>query len=539
MIRVMNTRLMIPIAILMIMFLVSGCGEGGSPYKDINYYQGSDGITMEFLDNSPPEKVISGYSFPVGVNVHNKGVFNLNESYFSQFTLSYDTLYLKEEDLSLTNFGPARKRFSINGSTRNWPGGQNVLLTLAMLDPLSLAPRKGVDTTLMVSLCYPYKTLLTTPVCIDADPYKLDTREQICYADDLDFTDQGAPVAITKIEYESLPVGSGTVNTYGSTPMKDENGSFVGIADEPSAEVQSYVRPVFRITIENVGDGQVVWGRDFGEQKLCQQEKDNSRYDSGTVVVRGILGSKEMNCIPKAPRFIDGEAEVTCMVKPEDVILVKTNYQDILRVELAYVYRTRKNVDIEILDTQDHFAGGGGVDIGTPKLPDDATCMSFDRDMQSCVLYADQLNCVWCDKTQKCLLISNDKVCEESCEEAKLIYNNRCVEPCPDFPPTFTISKSANSQNRVTLTCSDKAVGGKMFESARCGCDERYLYSAFVMEDNKTKCFSMSKLPAEDAKREYGRVTANVEIPDDAKGVCGYAEDKQGRKSNDYYLRLA
>ncbi len=520
------------------LFLLSACGSRSS-YKDLNYFQGSDGIVFDFLDNSPPEKVISGFPFPIAVDVHNKGAFSLNGSLFSQFTISYDSLYLNEGELSSSNFGAIRNHLRLNGSSPFWPGGQEELLTLAMLNPLPLSPRRGVDTTIMVSLCYPYKTTLTTSVCIDADPYNIDSRDQVCDASDLDFTDQGAPVAITHIDYESLLVGNAEINTYGSSPVEDTNGSLVGVADEPSRELQSLVKPVFRISIENVGDGQVVWARDFNEQKLCHQTSDASVYPSGSVLVRAFLGSKKLVCLPEAPRFIEGSAETTCMLQSKDVVPVKSNYNDVLRIELAYVYRTRKNAEIQIFDDKDHFSLNDDSGVVSNKLPPDATCGAFNHNMQSCLLYADDLFCAWCDETQHCLPLNNKTVCADLCGSASVLFNHRCVEPCPKVDPGFSIVKSKFNQDQVTLVCSDAVVPGKMFSSDMCGCDEDSFYAAFVSEDNATRCLKSSMNHFTGGVRNQGLVKLDVDIPANAKGVCGYALDKNGRKSNTFYLRIS
>ena len=95
--------------LLIVALLMGGCGSHGQQsIKEVNYYQGSEGITIDFMRNSPPEKVYPGQQYAIMMNMHDEGAFSLlpydqggddedrGESLFASATLIYDPFYFSE-----------------------------------------------------------------------------------------------------------------------------------------------------------------------------------------------------------------------------------------------------------------------------------------------------------------------------------------------------------------------------------------------------------------------------------------------------------
>ena len=65
------------VAVLLLTFLLTGCGYLGSSNVNYNKYVGTDGITIQFEKGSPPDKLYENHVFPVTVELHNAGALNV------------------------------------------------------------------------------------------------------------------------------------------------------------------------------------------------------------------------------------------------------------------------------------------------------------------------------------------------------------------------------------------------------------------------------------------------------------------------------
>jgi hypothetical protein len=611
-------RQIIPLVIALL--LLAGCGSRTPEYKDVNYFEGSDGVTFEFMENSPPERVFTGRSFPIAVMLSNKGAWNLAGDFYGSVSISYDPFYFEEPEQSKSALEGKRGRIELRGKSAYWPTGEERIETFAFLHPKDISPRAGAESTVMVSLCYPYATLLTTQVCVDADPYNLDEREQICEGEDLTFTDQGAPVAVTFIDYESIPAGVEEISALSYAPTTVD-GQFA-VHEIETLEAQALIRPVFEIHIEDVGDGHVVRARDFGEMKLCApgetieqakkfvvalknvsqqtstgpsapQAKINEMkskgytqawcgahdcffvsstesgifdlalqpsdteiityqinfdstgryisherfssaprwentpywtndflpavtewanrqtsqdYASGSVLVSAKLGNTFLTCFPEVPVLIDGEAVVTCTLPENQVIPVLTNYHDILQVRLAYVYRSRKSVNIEITSTQKY----------EPQATISADCSDFHRRKDLCKIYSSAAKCSWCEETQQC----TDQTCV-SCG-MNVLFNpelKECVQPCPDLPHVVEFAEPY--PDGVRVSCTDPQLRGKFVDHTRCGCGD--FYYAIGPKGSDCKSLSFKKISGNYHEASH-RTYAALQYTNETKVVCAYAE---------------
>lgn len=497
---------LLALVLLAVTLLISGCG-GPSGVTDVNYHQGSDGLLMGFTDNSPPEKVYPSTEFPVTVKLHDAGAFGLlrsesHDDIFASVTLIYDPFYFEEVPKYASTAQQLRDSIFIEGKSVYWPSGETRFLTLGVLRAKDIGSNRiGADSDIIASLCFPYETVLTTPVCVDNDPLGNDAGSKPCQAEDLSFTDQGAPVAVTSVEVEPTPIGTKRDQVLVRKGVTDEQGALIGFDEGISDELVTVLRPTFRLHLMNVGGGQVVRGRDRGEQKLCLKGPDDD-LPGNSLVVTAYLGNKELVCMPDPIVMRDDVADVVCMMDPKDDLVVTTNYFDVLQVYVDYVYQVREKATVQIDDSLKSY---------TPPDFQSFQCLDFDNDYAACRTYGqsasgyrDALDCYYCQGTKKCGKAADCSNCPDGSLAEK--GSRLCTSPCP----TPSVSVRADIGNdKAYLACRD---GGDVDpnERDRCGCS-RFAYR-FVAADS---CSGVDSYDGEaEGKYSSGTAKAEISIPD-------------------------
>ena len=212
-------------------------------------------------------------------------------SYFSgiSFTRTFGQEYNLYGDMPDTPGGEIDfKRFEGTIQGTQWPPG---------LDELKQ--------NLVMTNCYFYTTHASPLVCIDPDP--MSENVKVCRPGQHTWTNsQGAPVAITAIEQE-----------------------------------MSKRKAIFRITIQNVGTGEIF---DPGKLEKCSPYlADRVRAEDKNIVYVGdirIGNTRLTECTPdNAIRLINGRGTITCSYPLGLATGLKTGYETPLVVELWYGYR--------------------------------------------------------------------------------------------------------------------------------------------------------------------------------------------------------
>lgn len=465
-----KSQLMLIVSLFSLLFLLSACGENnGTDPLEINYYSGSDGLVFSFLPNNPPEKVYPDQIYPIALQIENKGAFDIlsmseqastrdyttqivsfydratgaKMDMYGQVNIVYDSIYFSKEG----NNNDESSRITLRGKSLAWPFGEMKMQIVDVIKAQSLVNRKGAQTSILASLCYPYKTTLAHEVCIDKDPYDNEDEQVVCHAEDISLSDQGAPVAITYINFESTYAIPQTINGQ-SIPQ---------------------IRPMFILTIENVGDGQIVRARERGEQKLCVK-RDADDDPSNSVRIEAEIAGKKLDCNPKIAVLYNEQVEVVCTLPADDSIPVESNYKEIFIAELFYVYQIREQIDIEI----DDIAG-----TLKPITILDYRCNDFNDKYDLCKAYsrttvleeisgANSLNCYYCEENKRCLESGQRSECPGATGSDDL--TRRFVPNCPAGLASPS-AKYDSAKNIVSFTCSDPS-GVEEKDSHRCGCDK-------------------------------------------------------------------
>ena len=145
-----------------------------------------------------------------------------------------------------------------NGESQNLPPGT---------DELSF--------NLMVAACYYYETQASLPICVDPDPYGV-VIAKACIPHAIAAGSQGAPLAITSVQQESLPG-----------------------------------KAIFKMTISNSGNGQA-YLKDAITHCLDLKYSDIDRIDYSDIKIG--TSNLPTTCSPPSPLIlVNGKATLTCI----------------------------------------------------------------------------------------------------------------------------------------------------------------------------------------------------------------------------------
>jgi hypothetical protein len=297
--------------IAMVILFLAACTQSNVKEQNAedNFHVGTQGISLNFVQNAPPSKIYEGDNLDVSVELWNKG--------------AYPDSNILEGKLAISGFDPS----AINGQ---WDGADVMPSDLVGKSAYNPSGGYGIMTyeasninvpfdanpytvTLIVHACYKYATIASPLVCIDSDPYSVVSEEKVCHIGDQSLSSgQGAPVSVTKIEEE---VGSDTI--------------------------------YFRIYIRNAGGGTIIGANAYDSCPF-----DLNLEDLNTIVVNVDTSfDTRPRCTPAGTstdpvRLINGQGYIFCsMSKPN----TNSAYQTPLNIRLDYVYSNSISKKVEII----------------------------------------------------------------------------------------------------------------------------------------------------------------------------------------------
>jgi len=321
-------------------------GSSSKKTPEVNVYVGTSGLTAEFAKTAPPPKVFEQSSFPILLRIRNIGAYSLNypSSPLGILSIGRERDYIPQLIIEENNKITLRANdnelaFGVDGKTQLNPQGDELIISInartGKLDPQS----ENKQSTLTATLCYPYKTTLSTTICIDPDVAGVRPGKKACTVKELAFNGgQGAPIAIVKIEPQMIPE--------------------VGQSPGSKADV---IKPQFLIFVENKGKGTPVDNRfysescsrrdaadvaypwnvayirayttsetkeakeNFGNQLICCPNKDGQCPETATGDTAGFL------------RFKDKKDYIRCTFK-KGILRNSDAYTSPLRIEIDYGY---------------------------------------------------------------------------------------------------------------------------------------------------------------------------------------------------------
>ena len=266
----------IPILIVAI-FMTASCTSQNNKPADIDVHVGFDGLNIEFLKNTPPQKVFEGDIFPVIVRIKNNGAYSVTENNKAVFSLGVEKDYTKSLQLlhkgkiDVSEGVSSSAAFSLDGKSNINPIGSEDTISYN-IEAGKIDPQSELhQSTVIATVCYPYETFLSSTVCIDTDVNNLRPAKKVCNAQDLAFPNgQGGPVAVTKIETRMLPAQLS--------------------AQSPGTEK---IKPQFLIYVENKLPGLVI--KSESAREFCTKS-DVSHDNYNIVYVDASLSNQQLTC---------------------------------------------------------------------------------------------------------------------------------------------------------------------------------------------------------------------------------------------------
>jgi hypothetical protein len=324
-------RTLILMTIIAMSITLAGCpvidpGDGPDyPDSDREYHTGKEGVEFSFQKGNPPRESYENEKFNIVVELQNKGAFRINDGIL---LLGYPDDYMELQ------YGAENSmKYSLEGKSMSFPEGESRTVTFPAMAK-ELDPQSAYhDLALTVTSCYNYRTDLIETVCINMDRNRQNPKEQVCEDEIKTYKNgQGAPVAITRLESETL----------------------TGNMDEVRPQFKIYVdnqgngKPINRYKIENVCGQAGVYGRDFNMVFLTEfrlsgesMKYDFNGFDLSTYkeLDQELGGADNIRCRPN-PLIIDQDNpennHFTCIV--DSMPLEESSYTTQMYVKLDYGY---------------------------------------------------------------------------------------------------------------------------------------------------------------------------------------------------------
>jgi hypothetical protein len=288
---------------LILILLVLGCTPR-TPEQNLNYRTGTEGIVVNFAKDSPPAKLYQGTELSLVLEIKNKGAFTSTNSLGSIYLHGFDPKALSLDGSSAMVSRPIP---ATTGKSPYVPeGGYNVI----EFPKMTVKVPFGDSTTqkIMATTCYEYQTIATPNVCVASNPTAL-FRDRVCEPKPVTLTNQGAPIAVTKVEEE--------------------------VMDNAVA---------FFVTVQNVGGGRVI-DKDALKLNLCPS---GLKYDSVNIVgFKASLSDYQVACNPADSklRLVDNKGVFFCRFD----VPTQTTYQSPLNIILDYGYSSSVTRDLQIV----------------------------------------------------------------------------------------------------------------------------------------------------------------------------------------------
>ena len=252
--------------ILALSLLASGCRPSGQPVFETDIHEGTDGLILEFGENMPPDDITDKVTFPIGIEMRNKGTENIEYGYLTLLNFYPDEMVLKDESKT--------KSFSIEGKQLyNSEGGYELLTYTIENKGLPILGKKESNFLFKAVACYKYRMVAGINVCIKPKKFGFSFGEDACEIEDIETSQgQGGPLAVTKIEQNIIP----------QTDDKTQRITYTG---------------VYKILIENKGEGYLSNPVEYARPCTESYKKENDLKAENIMVE---LSGNLLTCTPIA-----------------------------------------------------------------------------------------------------------------------------------------------------------------------------------------------------------------------------------------------
>lgn len=539
----MNKKLLLGLLVITLLVLTS-CSAGTtfngfkqSQYKDpatIDYFTGTDALTLDFLDQAPPDTVFEGSDFDVQAIIQNKGAYDVVNDEDVQIEIVSDSAnVLQLQTQGLDNFYlKDTGKIKLHGKSYFYPEGEKNFFALNRYRARDIVGNFEKNKIgFYVTACYPYRTHFSDEVCIDTTTDKLEMRKQVCKSEDHSYSKgQGAPVTITSIETNMIPKGA-------------------------------YIEPQFVINIENKGDGIISFFDSENPTNTVCNAIGTDQVNEMELKVN--LGDNDLQCVPNPVFFRDGKAKVECRLAGSQVLATAANYFSNLNVELKYLYTQTFQREISVRRKENSaFVGFDNDKYGncTPWehwLEDEEKCISNcefcseegNNDLAECAVSEKRSSFSSLTKSigKNYGCVYNREECVSAGDNCLQENNNFCMpgtycgepecsyDPKKNHKPQVNLEKGV-PDGRIIFYCQDQDNTLDLVNA--CGCDKTAYYMILPQGVNDCNKYDISQYTQitnsqfnPSTARMYYTIDSNdIQSNPKPEAICLMVEDASGVK---------
>jgi hypothetical protein len=293
--------------LVVLLLLLAGCGMFGTKTPEESIHVGTQGLVLTLDTATPPQKIFMGDPFSLVGTIANKGAADVDNGVLS----------VGIEDDFVAMDGPRVKQVRLTGRSALNPMGQTQTLRLDMTSKALPAMTETVTTNILLSLCYPYKTVASVPVCLDTD-LENKVKNKPCTMGSVSLGGgQGGPVGVSRVD-QAMRASEDTTKAV----------------------------PMFTITVDNLGDGQVLAPESVAD--ACTGKPVQGMNHANVHV---FLVDQELSCSKQGTAtvsFQPGQNVVRCSL-PDGITKTAGAYNSVLRVEVDYGYSSTVSRQVQIV----------------------------------------------------------------------------------------------------------------------------------------------------------------------------------------------
>lgn len=188
------------VIMLGILLVSAGCASlrQGTTVKETDYHTGTDGLVMNIIKNLPPDNVWRGNEFVIGLELRNKGAYDIKDGIvrISGFDPRYITPAEDEQVIE-----------SLAGKGHGYPEGDYMVMNFHAKNIDIPGGAAEYPAAFTAKAEYDYRTEASAVVCINPNAFNIVKTKDVCEVKAVSFSSgQGAPVAITQIEESITPL---------------------------------------------------------------------------------------------------------------------------------------------------------------------------------------------------------------------------------------------------------------------------------------------------------------------------------------------
>ncbi len=332
-----NATIIFVIVLFAAVLVLSACSNqsGGTTKVDEDYRRGTGSLSVSFVRDTPPSKLVEGEESTVLLNIANQGAYDISNG---RVVLTMDESVLafgsrdsygagkESEVLAQSESRPFR------GLSVEYPKGEQRLFNFPVYAlPLPQeSQERAID--IIATACYTYQTFQKAMVCMDFDPYNLKTQgakqKKPCDAQDVSMQTGGGPINVGQV----------------TTRFNSQDG---------------LLTPVFSFTLTS--SSQALIFAPGQEQVLCSQLSGTSKEKIRNVIhFKAYLSDQQLKCnkgYTEQPdgsyvlQMADGIAKIICEADPVGEMAngATDNYMAPLTTNISYGLVTSTSTSVKVV----------------------------------------------------------------------------------------------------------------------------------------------------------------------------------------------